>query len=277
VNEAVFVLDSSALRITELMFHPGDPLEGSPFSADDMEFIEIQNTGERPLNLTGISVSSAVSFTFPDGDAFPENDLQPGEVVLVVKDLEAFDSAYETKDLYIAGEYDGNLSNAGERIVLQDRLGRTLADFGFSDGWYAAADGGGASLEIVDPAGDPASWNDAGSWRPSRLEGGSPGVAPPLGTGGGQQPGDINQDRTLDIADAIGLLLYLFVKPMVLPCGDGTLSDASNLLLLNFNGDAGVDMTDAVGILNFLFLGGPAPTLGFDCVKLPGCPNICSR
>jgi len=276
LTEAVFVLDSSRLRITEVMYHPPPAPETSPFSDEDFEFIELQNTGGSPLNLTGMSLGEAVAFTFPDGDASPEHDLEPGEVVLVVKSREAFASMYDTSDLYIAGEFKGQLGNAGERLVLRDRLGRVLADLTYSDAWYPSTDGLGASLEVLNPRQDPATLSMPESWRPSPFHGGSPGQAPSILTGDRQRPSDVNHDGVLDIADAIALLFNLFVAPTPLPCGDGTVADPGNRLLINFNGDTRIDVSDAVAVLNYLFLDGPGPFLGVKCVEIQGCPELCS-
>ncbi len=70
--------------------------------------------------------------------------------MLVVKDRVAFEARYGP-GLPIAGRYEGNLSNAGERIRLQDAAGRTIHDFRFEDLWYKATDGEGYSLTVVDP------------------------------------------------------------------------------------------------------------------------------
>lgn len=276
LSEGVFALDSSALRVTELMYHPPAAPEGSGIDREDLEFIELQNTGDRPLNLTGIRFASGVSFTFPDTDGLPESDLEPGEVILLVKNLQAFGTVHDTTGLRIAGEYGGRLENAGERILIEDRLGAVIADFTYADDWHPATDGEGRSLEIIDPAGQPAWWGDPRRWRASALAGGSPGSAPPAGGGGLRRPGDLNGDGGVDIGDAIGLLLHLFAGPAPLPCGDGTLAEEGNRLLLDAGGDGAVDLSDAVGVLRFLFLGGAPPALGIECVPLPGCPEACS-
>ena len=47
--EATFVYNSDLpLRITELMYHPARPQDAGEYSADDFEFIEIQNVGTAP-------------------------------------------------------------------------------------------------------------------------------------------------------------------------------------------------------------------------------------
>jgi hypothetical protein len=100
-----------------------------------------------------------------------------------------------------------------------------------------------------------------------------PSCATPTAAGGMQKPGDSNQDGTLDISDAVDLLGFLFLGTKdALPCGDGQSNHASNLALLNVNGDAGgIDLSDAVYILNFLFTGGDLPV---NCSGVTACPCI---
>ena len=67
--------------------------------------------------------------------------------------------------------------------------------------------------------------------------------------------GDSNSDTTVDIADAVSVLDYLFSAGVAPGCFDA--SDA--------NDDESVDVADAVQILDFLFsAGGPLPTPGAD-------------
>ncbi|HZN58611.1 MAG TPA: hypothetical protein VFD71_11095, partial [Planctomycetota bacterium] len=101
------------------------------------------------------------------------------------------------------------------------------------------------------------------------------------GEGGGQLPGDMNQDGKLDISDAPALLGHLFLGTFpLLPCqgGDRTAVDPgpANLSLLDSNGDAKIDLSDVVRNLNFLFLGGQAPVLGTACVRIVDCPDVCT-
>ena len=100
---------------------------------------------------------------------------------------------------------------------------------------------------------------------------------PPEPPAGRQHPGDFDQDGKLTISDAVGMLQFLFAgDSRSLPCVGVELSEGGNLLVLDLNGDGGVNLSDAVHILRFLFVDGPPPTLGTDCVPVPGCPEICT-
>jgi hypothetical protein len=94
--------------------------------------------------------------------------------------------------------------------------------------------------------------------------------------GGLQQPGDCNQDGTLNIADASCLFGYLFLgAPEALPCGNGAVDDAANVALEDWNGDTVINIADGVSKLNYLFLGGPTHELGEVCVPIVGCRERC--
>jgi hypothetical protein len=72
--------------------------------------------------------------------------------------------------------------------------------------------------------------------------------------------GDCSPDRSLNIADAVRILNFLFTTPGAPPCLEACDSDGSGAL----------NITDAVYTLNFLFLGGPAlPAPGPACGVAP--------
>jgi len=142
------------------MYHPTDP---------NTEYIELTNVGPETINLNLVRFVDGIEF------AFPSIDLSPGSYVLLVQDPVAFENRYG-RGLPIAGQYTGNLSNAGERIVFQDAIGTTIHDFEFDDRWYDVTDGRGFSLTVRDPATSaPDSLGQEGAWRPSADTGGSPG------------------------------------------------------------------------------------------------------
>jgi hypothetical protein len=163
------------LRVTEVMY---DPIGG-----DDYEFIELCNTGPQTLDLTG------VQFVETDGegillsfDAGTVHSLNPGEHVLVVKNLAVFSTRYNTAGLKIAGEYTGKLSNSGETLTLRGPWNSSLLSFAYSDSrlWPLAADGPGHSLVAVDLDGQAqGSLDYSGNWRASTWMHGSPGTADP--------------------------------------------------------------------------------------------------
>jgi hypothetical protein len=176
MNEAVFAVGKVAqnLRITEVMYNPRR-VEGVPPSdrgqdaRDTGEFIELKNIGAETINLNLVSFTNGIDFTFPS------IDLAPGEYIVVVQDRNAFEARYGS-NINIAGQYSGQLDNAGERITLSDAIGQTILDFRYEDDWYSLTDGEGFSLTIIDPTHfDLSRWNLEEAWHPSAYLGGSPG------------------------------------------------------------------------------------------------------
>jgi len=161
LNEAVYAVGPVAenLRITEVMYHPQDP---------DAEFVELTNIGAETLNVNHVTFAEGIRFTCPS------IDLAPQASVVVVRNTAAF-AALHGVDVPVAGQYEGNLDNGGERLVLRDAGGTVIHDFQYQDTWYPTTDGGGRSLEIVDPLADPGTWANASAWRPSEVTGGTPG------------------------------------------------------------------------------------------------------
>ena len=258
--------------ITEMMFHPADPLAPT-LDADDFEFIEIQLIDSSPTSLAGLRLFGGIEFVFPD------ITLSPGAVVVVVSNLTAFETRYDTSGMNIAGEYTGRLSNGGDLVGLEGRFGEPIHEYTYSDLWYPTTDGAGDSLTIVDALSPLSTWGDAASWLPSPQLDGSPGSAPnPFDdVEGGQVPGDGNQDGDVDLSDAIWLLRRLFFgSGVALPCTDAALDQGGNLTVLDVNGDLGVNLADAVYTLNYLFSAGPAPALGTNCQTVTGCFAVCA-
>ncbi len=168
LNEAVFAVGpvAESLRISEIMYHPAET--GDP-NDPNTEYIELTNIGSQAINLNLARFTNGVDFTFGN------DELAPGGYCLVVKDAAAFEAKYSS-GLPVVGQYTGSLSNAGERIELQDAAGNIIHSFRFNDGWFDATDGRGFSLTVKDPRTvDPNALNDKSVWRPSARTGGSPG------------------------------------------------------------------------------------------------------
>jgi len=163
LNTATFMVGelTPPLRITEIMYHP----DGS----EAYEFIELQNVGPLPLDIGGASFQG-IDFIFPDNTVMPAFATW---VLASSADPTAFGQRYPS--VAVAGTYGGSLDNGGERIALVDRTGRTVTAVHYDDeaGWPAEADGGGFSLEVVDPLGDP---NGLDNWRASGTVWGGPGI-----------------------------------------------------------------------------------------------------
>jgi hypothetical protein len=100
----------------------------------------------------------------------------------------------------------------------------------------------------------------------------SAGCGPPSA----RLPGDLDGNLVLDAADGSLLLEHLYGEAGApLPCGSGSAAHASNAALIDWNGDSHADVSDPVVLFSFLFRGGPAHTLGEECLELEGCPEAC--
>jgi hypothetical protein len=161
------------LRVTELMYHPAPPPAGSPYTADDFEYIELKNLGPATLNLAGLRFTAGVQFDF-SGSAVPQ--LGPGQQLLLVKNLPAFTSRYGAVGAPIAGQYLGNLDNSGETLRLEDAVGEVIFEFSYDNRWLPLTDGFGFSLAIVREDADERDWNRPEQWRLSETSQGGPGI-----------------------------------------------------------------------------------------------------
>ncbi len=166
------VVNPSALRISEVMYNPADPDAGEIAAGfdnnDDFEFLELVNTGEFPIDLSGYRLAGAVEIVLG------RHLLDPGSGVVVVKDHEAFMTRYANA-APVVGEYGGNLKNDSEEIILVDPSGAIVQSFTYNDAWHESTDGGGHSLTILDATAHIVYWTNADGWRPSGQPGGSPG------------------------------------------------------------------------------------------------------
>ena len=84
------------LAITELQY---DPLAdaGATTAPDDdaqnFEYIELRNIGTQSINLAGVQFTQGVTFNFSSGNVL---FLNPGQSVVVVSNLQAFEDRYGT-------------------------------------------------------------------------------------------------------------------------------------------------------------------------------------
>jgi hypothetical protein len=184
LTSAKFKYNLASLHVSEVMYNPAPPPQGSPYAADDFEYIELQNTGNQALQLGGIHFDEGITFTFP------AMSLAAGARTLVVKNQAAFESRYGL-GLPIAGEYigvdGGTLSNNGEDVNIRGPVDEQLIHFNYHNDWYPITNGGGYSLVVRDPAAgqaptvqDPTNpLSKSSKWRASNLTGGAPGAADP--------------------------------------------------------------------------------------------------
>ncbi len=165
LNEATFTVGELGLplRITEINYNP--------IGGDAYEFIELQNVGASALDLSGFTFQG-INYVFPVGSILP-----PGAVLVLANNANPTLFATRYPGVSVFGYFGGNLSNGGERIAILNGSGNTVLAVHYDDeaGWPTSPDGGGYSLEIIDPRGDP---NAPANWRASFMVNGTPGLPP---------------------------------------------------------------------------------------------------
>jgi len=133
--------------LNELMYHPID-------NDDDREFVELYNRGGSTVDMSGWELTSGVRFVLPAGTT-----LGPGEYLVVARNPGLIRSIYGLGETGCIGPDDpetiatfGSLNDRGERVTLQDTLGRTVDTIRYHDGggWPRWADGHGSSVELFD-------------------------------------------------------------------------------------------------------------------------------
>jgi len=162
----------SDLRVSEMMYAPsvseGDAAMG--WKRDDFAWIEFVNTGKGILNLAGIQITSGIEYTFQ------ELLLYPQERVVLVKNLEAFSSRYDTNGMNLLSGYSGNLARKGETISIESPSGENILTYAYSNKWYPETDESGYSLVVVDTSAEEPLWSTSQNWKPSQNLYGSPGT-----------------------------------------------------------------------------------------------------
>jgi hypothetical protein len=221
VNSSLFSVESP-IRVSEIMYHPAQASGGETYGdRDAYEFLELLNISETAsVDLEGYGFGDGISFIFP------AITLGPGERVVVVNTAEAFAERYGS-GIQIAGEFSGNLSNAGEPLVLVGPQGEIVHEFSYDDEWYAETDGGGRSLVAVDPDAPAAAWSTAAAWKASLLLNGSPTTPDVL-------VGDLDGDNRVGLLD-LAILQSHFGLTSGATLGEGDL-----------NGDGAVTRADVV-------------------------------
>lgn len=124
--------------ISELMYHASSDLDGD-------DFLELTNLGPTPVDLSGWSFAG-ITLTFPAGTT-----IGAGARLVVARDAVQFQARYGFAP---AAVYSGNLSNSGEKVTLRDAAVATIdtVTYGEAAPWPTTTDGGGPSLELIDPS-----------------------------------------------------------------------------------------------------------------------------
>lgn len=150
------------LAITEIMYRPPDAWAGT----DDLEYIELWNSGLVTEDLSGHRLTGEIEFRFPSGTT-----IAPGQFLVVAADPAAALAHYGVTCL---GPYTNRLGNDAGVLCLLNELGGCLLkiEYASREPWPVTPDGTGHSLVLTRPSYGE---NDARAWSGSDTVGGSPG------------------------------------------------------------------------------------------------------
>jgi hypothetical protein len=142
------------VAIDEIHYHPRSDLQ-------EDEFIEIHNPGPSAVDLSGWAFTDGVDFRFPQGAR-----IAAGGHLAIARDAARIRGKYGLGPDEVLGDFAGALSNGGEEIRLEDAAGDLVDRVRYGDEfpWPTEPDGGGPSLECVDPLADNGTARD---WLPS--------------------------------------------------------------------------------------------------------------
>ncbi len=192
LHQQTFIAPTPAIVISEIQYNP------TPNSGDqDLEFIELHNTTDNPINLENWQLSNAITFQFNN-----THIIQPNQKIVIVGfdttdtiKKTAFQNFYNIDNtISLIGEYAGKLNNAGENIELQQNIQTQWTTIDAvhylpTNPWPLSADGTSNSLtkQIENTDGtNPLNW--------------SAKIATP-GWHAQQLPGDYNNDGTVNQTD----------------------------------------------------------------------------
>lgn len=217
LTEALFVVGSEEpnpdnLVISEIHYRPTSPslpeISAGHNNRGDFEFLELQNVGSTTVNLGNLVFEGGIDFDFREHSSIFE--LDPGERVLLVNDLPAFEFRYGS-DLPVAGVFQNatGLSNGGETLTMtHGATGAVIQSFSYEDSapWPEAADGHGYSLTLAHP---DDSLSDPRNWRASREAGGTPGTGDRVSLAGWLSSHGLTTDELESDLDHDGLSALL--------------------------------------------------------------------
>ncbi|MCP4442580.1 MAG: hypothetical protein GY810_27040 [Aureispira sp.] len=94
-----------------------------------LEFIEIYNSSDKPIDLSGWELSKGITYTFPQ-----QVELSPQSYILVAKSPAQVYTTYQLEgDVQIVGPFEGQLSKKGENLVLLNTSKQTIDKVHYKD------------------------------------------------------------------------------------------------------------------------------------------------
>jgi hypothetical protein len=146
--------DCNAVTLPSLVFTKinYNPQETTTFpESDASEFLEIQNTGNTSINLTGVHLSKlGVAYQFPK-----DATLMAGQSLILASNSAVFKERYGIDAFDNFSRY---LPNSSQNLTLSDAFGNVIDQVTYTDEapWPGIADGDGSYLELTDVNSDNA-------------------------------------------------------------------------------------------------------------------------
>ncbi len=132
-----------SLVITKINYNPQET-DAFPES-DAAEFIEIQNTGNTTVNLTGVHLSKlGIAYQFPKNEM-----IMAGQSLILASNSAVFKARY---GMDAFDNFSRDLSNSSQDLTLSDAFGNVIDQVTYTDEapWPETADGNGSYLELID-------------------------------------------------------------------------------------------------------------------------------
>ena len=136
-------VETPSLVITKIHYNPQETVAFP--ESDDLEFIEIKNTGSTIVTLTGIYlIKLGVSYQFPQNST-----IAAGEYIYLAGDATSFQNKY---GIIPFDTFVRDLSNKSHNLVLSDAFGNLIDQVEYTDKepWPESADGDGFYLQLID-------------------------------------------------------------------------------------------------------------------------------
>jgi len=169
--------------ISELLYHP---LLGEAY-----EFIELTNTGDTAIDLSGWTLTRGIEFVFP-----ASTGIAPSERIVVAR----HGDLYASRGFQVFTWAAGTLADDWDHIQLENAQGDLIDYVNYSDdhGWATPADGDGHSLELRNTQLDNLYY---ANWRSSQEYGGTPGHPPTISRISGLYINEVMAVNSTVIAD----------------------------------------------------------------------------
>jgi len=173
---------SAQIVISEIHYHPVEEptfnADGTPvmdLSDDVHEFIEIQNTGAGPVNLSGWTLTGGIGYTFPSNTT-----IAAGAFRVIAKTPARIATVYSLAASNVLGPYSGHLGNNSDTARVRDASDNVVDSVTYDSKfpWAGSADALGAAerftgltnanyqfkgrslqrVSVTWPSSDPANW-----------------------------------------------------------------------------------------------------------------------